>query len=94
MQSVRPDPHEDLVTHRYAIEGRIGEAMQRIQGEYSRHFNRGRRRDGSLYRGRYFSSVVTSQAYADTLVRYIDGNAVQAGLVADPAWHHACSAHT
>jgi REP element-mobilizing transposase RayT len=76
-----------------SVEGRIGRAMQRIQGEYSRYFNRRRRRDGSLYRGRYFSAVVTSQAYADNLVRYIDGNAVQAGLVADPAWHHACSAH-
>jgi len=81
--------------HLYAesVQGRMGRAMQRIQGEYSRYFNRGRRRDGSLYRGRYFSAVVTSQAYADNLVRYIDGNAVNAGLVADPAWHPACSAY-
>ncbi len=86
-----------LTTHFHllvvSLQGCIARAMQRIQGEYSRYFNRQRRRDGTLYRGRYFSGLVTSQAYADNVVRYIDGNAVHAGLVADPSWHTACSAY-
>ncbi len=73
--------------------GEISIAMRRIQGEYSRHFNRSRRRDGSLYRCRYFSRVVDTQAYQDNLVRYIDANAVEAGLVARPEWHVSASAY-
>lgn len=86
-----------LTTHFHlfleSVQGDIGRAIGRIQGEYSRYFNRLRKRDGSLYRGRFHSGVVTSQSHADNLVRYIDGNAVQAGLVADPAWHAASSAY-
>ncbi len=73
--------------------GEISAAMRRIQGEYSRHFNRQRRRDGSLYRSRYFSRVVDTQTYQDNLVRYIDANAVEAGLVARPEWHASSSAY-
>jgi REP element-mobilizing transposase RayT len=73
--------------------GELATAMRRIQGEYSRHFNRSRRRDGSLYRTRYHSKVVGSQAYCDNLIRYIDANAVEAGLVAKPEWHVSSSAY-
>jgi REP element-mobilizing transposase RayT len=61
--------------------GRLGAAMQRVQTEYSRSFNRGRKRDGPLVRGRYTSKEVRSLAYRCTLVRYIDRNPVSAGLV-------------
>lgn len=73
--------------------GEISTAMRRIQGEYSRYFNRGRRRDGALYRRRYFSRIVDTQTYEDNLVRYIDANAVEAGLVALPEWHAGASAY-
>jgi len=73
--------------------GELSIAMRRIQGEYSRYFNRGRRRDGPLYRTRYFSRVVDTLAYQDNLVRYIDANAVEAGLVARPEWHVSASAY-
>jgi REP element-mobilizing transposase RayT len=72
--------------------GRLAEAMQRIQGPYSRFFNRTRKRDGSLYRGRYFARLVDSQTYFDNVVRYIDANAVEAGIVARPDWYPAASA--
>lgn len=73
--------------------GEISIAMKRIQGEYSRYFNRQRRRDGSLYRCRYYSRIVDSRTYEDNLVRYIDANAVEAGLVAKPEWHVSSSAY-
>lgn len=73
--------------------GTLAAAMRRIQGDYSRYFNRARRRDGSLYRRRYFSRRVDTLTYQDNLVRYIDANALTAGLVARPEWHASASAY-
>ncbi len=61
--------------------GELSEAMRRVQNEHSRRFNRRKRRDGSLIRGRFFSKLVDSLRYRRTLVRYIDGNPVKAGIV-------------
>lgn len=83
--------HFHLLTRSPA--GSLARAMQRIQGEYSRYFNRRARRDGTLYRARYFSKVIDSTEYFDNVVRYIDGNAVEAGLVAKPEWHASSSAY-
>lgn len=63
-----------------SLEGCLSEAMRRIQNDYVRHFNRTRRRDGPLVRGRFRSKPVASLAYRRTLVRYIDANPVRAGL--------------
>jgi len=86
-----------LTTHFHmqvrSVRGELATAMQRIQGEFSRYFNRGRKRDGPLYRARYFSGVIECRAYFDNVVRYIDGNAVHAGLVASPECHAASSAY-
>lgn len=76
-----------------SLRGVMATAMRRIQGEYSRYFNRSRRRDGPLYRRRYHSKVVDTLAYRDNLIRYIDANAVEAGLVARPEWHVSSSAY-
>ncbi|MFT5198821.1 MAG: hypothetical protein ACI87O_001481 [Planctomycetota bacterium] len=61
--------------------GEMSEAMRRAQNDYSRYFNRKRRRDGSLIRGRFFSKPVCSERYRHTLVRYIDANPVKAKIV-------------
>ena len=65
-------------------EGRIDYPMMRILNAYARYFNRRYRRDGSPYRGRFRSVPVRSERHWRTLVRYIDFNAVKAGLVASP----------
>jgi REP element-mobilizing transposase RayT len=73
-------------------EGRLAEAMHRVQLAYSRWFNRSRRRDGSLVRGRYGSKPVRSLSYRRVLVRYIDHNPVSARLSKTPstyAWGSA-----
>jgi len=59
--------------------------MRRVQIDYSRRFNRARRRDGPLVRGRYCSKPVTSDEYQRILVRYIDGNSVRAEMAARAA---------
>ncbi|MDA1260039.1 MAG: transposase [Planctomycetota bacterium] len=72
--------------------GFLSEAMRRIQNSYVRRFNRIRRRDGSLARGRFYSRMVDSDEYLHALVRYIDGNAVRAGLAAEPSGYEFGSA--
>lgn len=78
--------------------GELSRAMMLVQNTYSRWFNRGRRRDGPLWRGRFLSKLVRSDAYWQLLVRYIDFNPVKAGIVAAPhlyelgsAWHYSRS---
>jgi hypothetical protein len=61
--------------------GRLAEAMHHVQLAYSRRFNRTRRRDGPLVRGRFRSKPVRSLRYRRMLVAYIDANAESAGLV-------------
>jgi hypothetical protein len=74
-----------LTTHFHLLvrspEGELSAVMQHVQNEYSRWFNRGRRRDGPLYRSRFVSKPVGTLSYRKLLVRYIDANPVSAGLV-------------
>ncbi len=74
-----------MTTHYHLLvrspRGRLRDAMQRTQTEYSRWFNRGRRRDGPLVRGRYAAKRVDSHVYRRAVVGYIDRNPVSAGLV-------------
>lgn len=60
-------------------------AMRRVLNDYVRWFNRGRKRDGALFRGRFSSRQVDSMAYRRVLVRYIDDNPVLARLVPEAA---------
>jgi len=68
--------------------GELSEALRRAQSEYSRHFNRRHRRDGTLIRGRFLSKPVESLDYRLLLVRYIDANPVRAGL-SSASWRYS-----
>ena len=69
-------------------------ALARVLNDYVRWFNRGRKRDGSLFRGRFRSRPVDSLEYRRRLVSYIDGNSVLAGVVAAPALYpHGSARH-
>jgi REP element-mobilizing transposase RayT len=78
-----------LQTHFHALvespNGQMSMAMRHLQLGYVRYFNRSRRRDGPLLRGRFRSKLANSLAYRRTLVGYIDQNPVQAGLVREAA---------
>jgi hypothetical protein len=50
-----------------------------------RWFNRGRRRGGSLFRGRVRCKVVEGLAYREKLARYFDFNPVLTGVVYLPS---------
>lgn len=58
--------------------------MQSIGRRYVQYVNRFYRRTGSLWEGRYKSSVVQTDSYLLACMRYIELNPVRANMVADP----------
>lgn len=80
----------------YSPCGELSLGLKRLQNRYSRYFNRARRRDGPLWRGRFLSKAIETSEYWSRVVRYIDFNPVRAGLAIAPsqypfgsAWHYA-----
>ena len=58
--------------------------MQSLGRRYVQYANRQYRRTGSLWEGRYKSSVVQAESYLLACMRYIELNPVCAAMVADP----------
>lgn len=58
--------------------------MRSLGKRYVRYFNDRYRRTGTLWEGRYRSTLVDSLSYLFTCSRYIELNPVRAGMVPDP----------
>ena len=58
--------------------------MQSLGRRYVQYANRYYRRTGSLWEGRYKSSVVQAESYLLACMRYIELNPVRAAMVVDP----------
>ncbi|KAB2320270.1 transposase [Betaproteobacteria bacterium SCN1] len=67
-----------------AHEDSIGKTFQSVGRRYVQYFNRVYQRSGTLWEGRYRATVVDSERYLLTLMRYIELNPVRAGMVAAP----------
>ena len=65
-------------------DGAPSRLMQSLGRRYVQYANRFYRRTGSLWEGRYKSSVVQAEGYLLACQRYIELNPVRAGMVADP----------
>ncbi len=63
----------------------LGQMMQSLGRRYVRWFNQRHCRHGSLWEGRYRSSVIDAADYLLDCCRYIETNPVRAGLVGDAA---------
>jgi putative transposase len=63
----------------------ISRCMQYLGRYYVRRFNYRYRRSGTLFEGRFKSSIVQSREYLLVCQRYIELNPVRAGMVSDPA---------
>jgi len=63
----------------------ISRIMQFLGRNYVRYFNFHHQRTGTLYEGRFKSSIVQSNRYFLACQRYIELNPVRAGMVDDPA---------
>ncbi|MBV1914615.1 MAG: transposase, partial [Pseudomonadales bacterium] len=59
--------------------------MQCLSNRYVRYYNAKHGRTGTLWEGRYKSSVIDSTHYLFTLYKYIEMNPVKAGMVKSPA---------
>lgn len=65
-------------------ESSISMVLQSLGRRYVRYINGVYRRTGTLWEGRYKSSVVQSERYLLTCYRYIELNPVRAGMVETP----------
>jgi putative transposase len=64
--------------------GGVAAMMQDVGRRYVRIYNDEHDRTGTLWEGRYKSSLVDTETYLMTCHRYIELNPVRAGLVEDP----------
>ena len=62
----------------------IPQMMQSVGRRYVRHFNQQQARTGTLWEGRYKSTLIQAERYLLACMAYIDLNPVRAGLVAEP----------
>ncbi|MEI7514839.1 MAG: transposase [Betaproteobacteria bacterium] len=74
----------------------LAQMMQALGRSYVRYFNDRQKRTGTLWEGRFKSSLIQSERYLLACMVYIDLNPVRAGMVAQPGdyrWssyaHHA-----
>jgi putative transposase len=65
----------------------LPQAMQAVGRAYVRYFNDAHSRTGTLWEGRYRSTVIQAERYLLACMVYIDLNPVRAGMVSDPADH-------
>lgn len=59
--------------------------MQNLGRKYVRYINHTYKRTGTLWEGRYKASLVDSEAYLLTCMRYIELNPVRANMVTHPS---------
>ena len=73
--------------------GAVSRAMRAVGQAYVQAFNQRHGRIGTLWQGRYKSSLVDSDAYALRVIRYIELNPVRAAMVDVPEAHRWSSVH-
>jgi putative transposase len=71
----------------------ISRLMQAVGRKYVKYINRTYRRSGTLWEGRYKASLIDSDAWLLTCMRYIEMNPVRAGMVDHPASYRWSSFH-
>ena len=74
-------------------EDSLSKTMQTVGRYYVQYFNYCYRRSGTLFEGRYKATLVDSESYLLTCMRYIELNPVRANMVADPADYPWSSYH-
>jgi REP element-mobilizing transposase RayT len=59
----------------------LSTVMKQINANYAIYANKKQKRSGHFWQGRYYSRYINSEEYYYTLIRYIEQNPVEAGLV-------------
>jgi putative transposase len=68
-----------------------GKCLQSLGRRYVQQFNQRHARSGTLWEGRYKATLIDSERYLLTCMRYIELNPVRAGMVAVPEDYPWCS---
>lgn len=84
--------HVHLLMTAYSTDG-ISQVMQNLGRYYVRYINQTYQRTGTLWEGRFKSTLVDTERYLLTLYRYIELNPVRAKMVAHPAAYPWSSYH-
>jgi len=71
----------------------IPQMMQAVGRRYVRNYNLRHGRTGTLWEGRYKSTLIQAERYLLTCMVYMDLNPVRAGMVGDPAEYPWSSFH-
>ncbi len=71
----------------------ISKLMKRVAGRQTRYVNKLEGRSGSLWEGRFKSSIISTVEYLPACCRYIDLNPLRAGIVAVPGEYRWSSYH-
>jgi putative transposase len=75
------DNHFHLLATPQTLDG-LPQMMQAVGRRYVRYFNDSQQRSGTLWEGRYKSTLIQTERYLLACMAYIDLNPVRAGLVA------------
>lgn len=76
--------HVHLLITPHEEEG-VGKVMQMLGRYYVQYFNYAYQRTGTLWEGRYKATLIDSETYLLTCMRYIELNPVRAGMVNHPS---------
>lgn len=76
--------HVHLIVEPAKNEKNLALLIKRVAGRQTRYVNKLEKRTGSLWEGRYKSSIISSNEYLLACCRYVELNPVRAGMVADP----------
>ena len=71
----------------------LPKVLQSVGRRYVQYFNYAYQRSGTLWEGRYRATVVDSEQYLLTCMRYIELNPVRAGMVGHPGEYRWTSFH-
>lgn len=71
----------------------ISKAMQMVGRYYVQYFNYSYQRSGTLWEGRYKATLIDSESYLLTCMRYIELNPVRANMVLHPSEYPWSSYH-
>lgn len=76
--------HFHLLATPQTVEG-IPQMMQAVGRRYVRYFNQRQARTGTLWEGRYKSTLIQAERYLLACMAYIDLNPVRAGIATEPS---------
>lgn len=76
--------HVHLVVDPGKNPGSLSRLMKRVAGRQTRYVNKLEKRTGSLWEGRFKSSMIATEEYLPACCRYIELNPLRAGMVTDP----------